>query len=84
MATAPPPQKVDDVSDAVERAKALHRQGAHHAHGGQARGIHPDSGADAVGAKRGKTFADCMQDDALLKQFCKTRTTGCSGSGRAL
>ncbi|WP_272970446.1 hypothetical protein [Comamonas terrigena] len=63
-------QKVDDVSDAVERAKALHNQGAHTtATGDKHAASIPIPVLTEWAAKRGKTFADCMQDEALLKQF---------------
>ena len=63
-------QKVDDVSDAVERAQALDRQGAHTtAMGDKHAASIPIPVLTEWAAKRGKTFTDCMQDDALLKQF---------------
>ena len=63
-------QKVDDVTDAVERAKALHNQGVHTTGMGDKHAASiPIPVLTEWAAKRGKTFADCMQDDALLKQF---------------
>lgn len=63
-------QKVDDVTDAVERAKALHNMGAHTTGMGDKHAASiPIPVLTEWAAKRGKTFGDCMHDEALLKQF---------------
>lgn len=70
-------QKVSDVTDAVERAKALHNEGYHSTGMG-------DKHAAAVPIpvlvewlqKRGKTFADWAQDRSLAKQFLEDPDNG--------
>ncbi|MDR3005611.1 MAG: hypothetical protein LBV14_15435 [Acidovorax sp.] len=63
-------QQVADVSAAVEHAKALHNAGAHATGMGDKHVASvPIPVLTEWAAKRGKTFADCMQDKALLRQF---------------
>lgn len=63
-------QEVADVTAGVERAKALHNEG-HHATGMGDKHVAsiPIPVLTEWAAKRGKTFADVIQDSGLMRQF---------------
>lgn len=70
-------QQVADVTDAVEQAKALHKLGAHTTGMGDKHVASvPIPVLTEWAQKRGKTFADCMQDKALLHQFLQDPDNG--------
>lgn len=59
-----------DVTDAVERAKALHNEGFHATGGGQKHVASiPIAVLTAWAKKQGKTYADVMQDQQLMHKF---------------
>lgn len=63
-------QQVADVSDAIGRAQALHKEGFHQTGMGDKHVASIPIPLLAEWAqKRGKTFADVMQDDGLMKAF---------------
>jgi hypothetical protein len=63
-------QQVANVSDAIERAQALHKEGFHQTGMGDKHVASiPISLLTEWAQKRGKTFADVMQDDDLMKAF---------------
>ena len=63
-------QQVADVSDAVAHAQALHKEGFHQTGMGDKHVASVPIPLLAEWAqKRGKTFADVMQDDGLMKAF---------------
>lgn len=67
---APAWPAADDVSDAVAHAQALHKEGFHQTGMGDKHVASIPIPLLAEWAqKRGKTFADVMQDDSLMKAF---------------
>lgn len=70
-------QQTADVTDAVERAKALHNAGAHQTGMGDKHVASIPVPVLAEWAqKRGKAFSDVMQDDGLMKQFLEDPDNG--------
>jgi len=63
-------QQVSDVSDAIARAQALQKEGFHQTGTGDKHVASiPIPLLTEWAQKRGKTFADVMQDDGLMKAF---------------
>lgn len=70
-------QQITDVTDAVERAKALHNAGAHQtAMGDKHVASIPIAVLTEWAQKRGKAFSDVMQDEGLMKQFLEDPDNG--------
>ena len=70
-------QQVADVTAGVERAKALHNEGAHTTGMGDKHVASiPIPVLTEWAARRGKTFADVVQDAGLIKQFLQDPDNG--------
>jgi hypothetical protein len=70
-------QQVADVSAGVERAKALHNAGAHTTGMGDKHVASiPIPVLTEWAAKRGKSFADVVQDSCLMQHFLQDPDNG--------